>query len=64
MFKANKNLIAEFLGRTLQGHKMYFHDLEVMGSNPSRSILGTWYFYLSCHYNPTACVLALYHLSD
>ena len=27
-------LVAEWLGQASQGHEMYCHDLEVMGSNP------------------------------
>ena len=28
--------MAELLGWASQGHEMYYYDLEVMGSNPSR----------------------------
>ena len=30
----------EWLGQASQGHEMYCHDFEVMGSNPSRVKLG------------------------
>ena len=31
-----QSLMAEWLGRASQVYEMYCHDLEVMGSNPSR----------------------------
>ena len=32
--------MVEELGRTSQGHEMYYHDLEVMGLNPGWVELG------------------------
>ena len=34
--------MAEWLGRESQGHEMYCHDLEVMGSNPGKVELWVW----------------------
>ena len=35
-----KSLMAEWLGRVSQGHEMYYHDLEIVGSNPGEVALG------------------------